>query len=81
MATIYHGDRTQELSLNQERMLNQRDLICSADTHAESFGDFYVICGGHSRADVDAVLDATDIFRSNPSSANQGKLLNVRSTK
>jgi hypothetical protein len=57
MATIHHGDRTQELSLNQERMLNERDLICPADTHAESIGDVYVICGGYSWADVDDALD------------------------
>lgn len=66
MATIHHGDRTQELSLNQELMLNERDLNSQADTHAESLGDVYVIRGGHSWADVDAALDSTDIFRSKP---------------
>ncbi len=66
MAKIQHGDRTQELSFNQEAMLNGRGLICPADTHAESLGDEYVICGWHSWADVDAALDETDIFRSAP---------------
>jgi len=60
MATIHFGDRIQELSLNQERVLNAFDLICPADTHPESVGDVYVISGGHSWAEVDAVLDGIE---------------------
>lgn len=57
MARIEYQNRTQALSLDQERMLNERDLIAPADTHAESMGDVYIVSGGHSWAEVDAALD------------------------
>ncbi len=66
MATIYHEGREQSLSLDQEGMLNERGLIAPADTHAESIGDEYVISGGNSWVEIDAALDAIDIFRSTP---------------
>jgi hypothetical protein len=66
MARIEHEHRTQELSLAQEHMLNERDLIAPVDAHADSMGDVYIVSGGHSWADVDAALDETDIFRAKP---------------
>lgn len=57
MARIEHQNRTQALSLAQERMLSERDLIAPADTHADSAGDVYVVSGGHSWLEVDAALD------------------------